>query len=192
MKVHCGEIICRDSNVRSGQMSRNKWCKQYNIPTGTFDGWNKKNLEKEGQRDHSGKPQTLDAMAKMDARAEVRRMQSSSDGSLSLPPKRKALEQLIIKYATDTILRTGKVLEHGEKITVCNTVVRELRDELFLKRKAKDMSDARFKALHNCQHGYQSAVMFAVLLSHLDEAQKFNTDCTTIQCITGENGNVRK
>jgi hypothetical protein len=192
VKVHLGEIICSDPDVRSDPMTRNKWCEQYHIPKSSFARWKIAHVDETGIHGHSGRPALLDATAKIDIKAKVKTMQSSADGSKPEPPKRKAVEQLVREYATQTVLRTGKVLEPGEKVTVGKIGIREYRNELFKKRKAKDMSVARYKALHNAQHGFQSAVMFAIFLSHLDEAQKFNTDCTTVETVTGDNGDVRK
>ena len=77
-----------------------------------------------GLRSQPGNPPKFDPQAKAEMKAEVKQLQSSSNGSKPEPPKRKALEAIMVKYATDTVKRAGRVLLSGENVSISKTTIK--------------------------------------------------------------------
>ena len=138
-----------------------------------------------------GNPPKLDEEAKNTVRQQLRALQSATDTRGPTPAKSKKVASLLIGAAKDTLLRAGKTT-FSRKVTMSESSIAFFRADVGgIKRKAKDISDARWKALTSSQHMYQSAVVLTATLGHLKATQKGNFDCTTMELAHENSGKVR-
>ena len=208
--MQLGEITCSDKNVRDDSkvtlskkgkelsktpwISERKWCKQYNIPRRTYRSWLAVHTDpKKAMRYGPGNAPKLDDAAKAVVRQELRDLQIATLERGPQPAKTKKVAQIIVQQAKKTLERAGqKNFSGGKKVTVATSTIAFYRDEIGgKKRKAKDISTARWKALTQTQHMFQSAVGLTVTLGNLDAVKKYNFDCTTVTIEPEGSGKVR-
>ena len=128
-----------------------------------------------------GNPPKLDDVAKVAIRQQLKDLQRAKEDRGPQPAKTKTVTKIMVKAAEDSLKRAGqKIFSGDKKVTMATSTIDFYRADVGgKKRKAHDISDARWKALTQTQHMYQSAVGLAATLRHLDAEQKFNFDCTT-------------
>jgi hypothetical protein len=203
--VHLQQVLCNDTVIRDDakgrkdaatgerRVSSRAWCGQYNIPRRTFEHWLEVHQDpRHPMRDGRGKANLLDENSKVEAVAVFRELQTATETHEPQPAKSKKVREILVNAAMSTLIRAGKTQFSGEKVTMCSTTFNKYRDMLTNKRKAHDISNARYQTLNNTQHMYQSAVMFVAATSHLTGEQKWNFDCTTFTIQPENNGKVSK
>lgn len=173
-QVLCDDLVIRDDmtgrRTANGErrVSTRAWCDQYKIPRRTFENWLLIHQDpRRSMRDGHGKPAMIDQTGIAEVKEALRQLQTATETHQPLPAKAKEVSSILVKAATTTLGRTGKTQFSGEKVTMSLTTAIKYRDSIALKRKAHDISDARYQALNNTQHMYQSAVMFTAATSHL-------------------------
>jgi hypothetical protein len=172
-------------------MSERKWCAQYNIPRWTYRSWRDAVMDpKRTIRAYEGRPEVLDEEGKESFRANIKALQTATAEEMPRPAKMKTLAKLLKVEVKRTLQRAGMTQFNGNPVTVGTTSLTKYRDDIATKRKAHDLSNARYQALNNTQHMFQSAVMITATMAHLSAEQKLNFDCTVFECRFGDKGQV--
>ena len=183
-----------NSKTKVRRVSQTAWCKQYNIPRQTFRGWVDVHLDpKKAMRDGHGRPEKFDELAKASIKAELRKLQTpGAGGKKPQPATTKTLTKILRVAATDSLKRAGVKQFNGNQVKLGISTINRTRDELAHKRKAHDLSNARYQALNNTQHMFHSACLLAVALAFLTADDKWNFDCTTFAVEKSQGGKVCK
>jgi hypothetical protein len=109
------------------------------------------------------------------------------------------IKKLVIEGAKETLARAHRVLGRNEKVKISRDTTYRLRRELTNRRTAKDLTDARYIALSDFQHIFQSCIMICVLylfvnvsgvVRYFTAEEKANFDCTAFKVDRNDNGQV--
>lgn len=164
-----------------------------------------------------GRHSTLDPQAKLDFVAECRNLAfptlhnnvimadipAEANGEAPdlkpRPPKRAMIKKLVQKGALETLARAGRVLGKNEKVKISRDTNYRIRRALTDRSKAKDLTDARYIALADFQHMFQSCIMICALylfvsisgvVRYFTAEEKANFDCTAFKVDRNDTGQV--
>ena len=204
--VQNGDIKCEDTVIRKADFERpakgiqakktikvsdRTWYSQWNIPKRTFEGWMAIHLDPDrGFRNGPGNPSKLDLEARETYQKKVRDLQFGTDGTGPKLPKTNTVRQLLLEGAKETLERTGMKVQGSETLRMSNSTEQSYRSELSSHVKCKDLTDARFKALSDMHHMFQSVAMITAFSGHLNSHEKANFDMTTYEMNRNQNGQV--
>lgn len=212
------ERISRKVSNMQGNFVQAKFLRLYKVPKRTFRDWRAiyKNPTKAFQ-EGMGRASKLDTIAQLDFKRKTRElafpqlhnnvvMKDVQEEVLNepvanrpRPPRRGMVKQLLKEGAMATLARGGRVLKRHEEVSISKTTEYKYRRDLTSRRKAKDLTDARYIALADFQHMFQSCIMICVLflfigvngvIRYFTPEEKANFDCTAFKVDQNETGQV--